>query len=77
MHCNEESERLMRKYSRVGIPVEEVGKRIATLNKVLEENGMAIGVESSYNVNFSYGKENKVNSVTLTVYMLAEEESNE
>lgn len=56
----------------VGIPVEEVGKRIDTLSKILEEHNMAIGAESTYNVNFSYRSGNKVNSVTLTVYMLKE-----
>ena len=70
MHCNEESERLRRKFRKIGIPLEEVGKRIATLNEILEEHNMSIGAESSYNVNFSYGSEHKVNSVTLTVYML-------
>lgn len=74
MHCKEESERLAKKFSRIGIPVEEVGKRIATLNKILEEHNMAIGAESTYNVNFSYGSEHKVNSVTLTVYMLEDKE---
>ena len=58
----------------IGIPVEEVGKRIDTLSKILEEHNMAIGVESTYNVNYSYNGEQKVNSVTLTVYMLEEKE---
>ena len=74
MHCKEESERLIRKYSRVGIPVEEVGKRIATLNKILEENNMAIGAEASYNVNYNYDKADKVVSVNLTVYLFENKE---
>jgi hypothetical protein len=77
MHCNEESEMLRKKFRKIGIPVEEVGKRIATLNKILEVSNMAIGAESTYNVNYSYNGEQKVNSVTLTVYMLEEEKNNE
>lgn len=73
MHCKE----FRNKFRNVGIPVEEVGKRIATLNKILEEHNMAIGAESSYKVHCRYDSANTVESVNLTVYLFEDKEGEE
>lgn len=52
----------------VGIPVEEVGKRLKELHDAIEVNGMAVAAEND--VSISFMPDGKAISVQLKVYLL-------
>ena len=52
----------------VGIPVEEVGKRLLALNKAIDKHNMGISADAQYNLEFLEGHDNVVKKVTLEVY---------
>lgn len=41
------------KYSRIGIPIDEVGERLKALHESLVENGMALKAETGVHINCS------------------------
>lgn len=55
----------------IGIPVKDVGERIVKLNKILEENNMALKAENDISVCFWKDKETAV-SLKLEVVLLAD-----
>jgi hypothetical protein len=56
----------------IGVPVEKVGEKLLKLNEALKVQGMMLGADTSYNVSVSKHN-NEVASVTLTVYLIGEE----
>lgn len=60
------------KFKRVGIPVEDVGKRLLALNKAVEQHNMGIGSDVQYNLEFLEGRDDVVKCVTITAYFFSE-----
>ena len=58
----------MSRIVQVGIPIEEVGKRVKELTEAIKKHDMDIGAESSININI--GPKEEAISATLTVYFL-------
>ena len=59
----------------IGIPVKDVGERIAKLNEILEKNNMALKAENDISVCFWKDKETAV-SLKLEVYLFEEGKEN-
>lgn len=57
----------------IGVPVEKVGEKLLKLNEALRAQGMMLGADTSYNVSVSSKRDNEAISVTLTVYLIGEE----
>lgn len=57
----------------IGVPVEKVGEKLLKLNEALKAQGMMLGADTSYNVFLAPKRENEAISVTLTVYLVGEE----
>ena len=57
----------------IGVPVEKVGEKLLKLNEALKAHGMMLGADASYNVFVAPERENEALSVTLTVYLVGEE----
>lgn len=56
------------KLRRVGIPVEDVGKRLLELNNAIDKHNMGISADAQYNLEFLEGHKNVVKCVKLEVY---------
>ena len=54
----------------VGIPIEEVGKKLKELHSAIEANGMAVAAEQDVSIGFC--SDGKAMSVQLKVYLLSE-----
>lgn len=57
----------------IGVPVEKVGEKLLKLNEALKTQGMMLGADTSYNVFVTPKRNNEAISVTLTVYLIGEE----
>lgn len=57
----------------IGVPVEKVGEKLLKLNEALKAQGMMLGADVSYNVAVSPKHSDEAVSVTLTVYLIGEE----
>ena len=59
----------------IGIPLDDVAPRLEELNKALEEHDMAIGAETTCNLEISHGGR-IAKSATITVYFFQKHEVN-
>lgn len=63
-----------KKYTKeIGIPLEDVGKRLEKCIKTFEINGFQIGANYGSHLNFIEGKDKIVESATIEVFFLKEE----
>ena len=60
----------------IGIPLSEVGNKLKTLNKSLEQHGMVLKAETGVHVNYSSDGE-KAESFELEVFLINGEEKKE
>ena len=52
----------------LGIPLEDVGKRLLALNKAIDAHNMGISANAQYNLEFLEGHDDVVKKVTMEVY---------
>lgn len=57
----------------IGVPVEKVGEKLLKLDEALRAHGMMLGADAGYNVSVSSKHSDEAISVTLTVYLIGEE----
>lgn len=57
----------------IGIPLEEVGKRLKDCIETFGRNGFLIGADYGLHLNFVKGKDKIVESATIKVFFLKEE----
>ncbi|MBR5007862.1 MAG: hypothetical protein IKY09_02675 [Methanocorpusculum sp.] len=56
------------KFRHIGIPLEDVGKRLLALNKAIDEHNMGISANAQYNLEFLEGHDDVVKKVIMEVY---------
>jgi hypothetical protein len=66
----------MRHCRQIGIPVEEVGKKIKELNEILKEHGMVLKAENNVGICF-WKDENTAVSLKLEVVLLSDNKEKE
>ena len=60
------------KFRRIGIPLEDVGKRLLELNNAIDAHNMGISANAQYNLEFLEGHDDVVKKVTMEVYFFEE-----
>ena len=63
---------MMDNFKHIGIPLEDVGKRLLALNKAIDAHDMGISANAQYNLEFLEGHDDIVKKVTMEVYFFEE-----